>query len=270
VTPPPFVMAALDGYSIEGGFDGPHQAPTCYTAAIALGQVPAVESGGWTWEHYRDAADLAQAWGFDGVRIVAEWARCEPQPHQRDAEAIANYRDVLKGLRERGLRSSLVVVDRVWPSWLGPEAWLLPWVPVEFQRHVEEALENFGDLLDSFHIFSDRDGLVRRGFLTGEIPPFRKGAREDCNDALTQIAAMDERARAIIPSELRARSVEVSSQLSPSALWSVVQHAEADEVVVRSLVRGSGPVATGDGLSEMHEGILIRRAPDKYSVKEIS
>ena len=55
-----------------------------------------------------------------------------------------------------------VVVDTAWPAWLGPEAWLQPWVAERVVTHVRRVLDELGDRVDALIVFSQPDALIAR------------------------------------------------------------------------------------------------------------
>jgi len=240
----------LEGYAVEGGFDGPYQPSTCYRPTIALGRHDGPGEADDLWHDYEVVLDLVPAMGFDGVRLSVEWARIEPHRGQFDDAAFERYDDVARYATSLGLAVTGVVVDAAWPAWLGLEAWLLPWVVplvVEQARCVAQSPAVTGVM-----VFADEQSLVN-GYLDASGPPWRRGARVDADLARAQIesirAALGE--DPVVGPKLvtSTRSVRVDQPLEQirSALES-----ECDEVYVRSLVHGHGPSASA--------GLLVKDA----------
>ena len=240
----------LEGYAVEGGFDGPYQPSTCFRPTIALGRHPGPGDADGLWRDYERVLDLVPTLGFDGVRLSVEWARVEPHRSQFDDVAFERYDDVAQYARSLGLGVTAVVVDAAWPAWLGLEAWLLPWVVplvLEQARRVAESPAVTGVV-----VFADERALVN-GFLDASAPPWRRGARVDADlardaDRLDHDALREDPDRGTQDRRRRRASVRVDQ---PSEVIRAALHSDCDELYVRSLVRGHGPSASA--------GLLVRR-----------
>jgi hypothetical protein len=141
VTPRARLFVTLEGYAVEGGFDRPGGPATCYSPTIALGRHPGPGAADGLWRHYEDVLDLVPELGVAGVRLNVEWARVEPRADEVDESALRRYLDVVGHARSLGLDVTVGLVDAVWPSWLGQEAWLLPWVAPYAHAQIERITE---------------------------------------------------------------------------------------------------------------------------------
>lgn len=235
----PRVLASLSAYAVEGGFDGRFQPATCFTPTISLGRHPGSGDGEGLWEDYEHVLDLASEVGLAGVCLEVSWARLEPRRGQRDESALARYARVINYAKERGLHVGVAAIDAAWPAWLGLEAWLMPWVvpvAVEYVAWVTSTLP-----ADTFSVFAARESLTR-GFLDDAAgPPWRRGAHQDAVSAAKNLDVIDVASRASSP--LFVTSVEIDlDEVSDAATYNV------EEVHVRSLVRGRGPLRSARGL----------------------
>ena len=100
----------LEGYAVEGGFDGPYQPATCYVPTIALGRHVGPGDADDLWHDYERVLDLVPALGFDGVRLNVEWARVEPRRGEVDDAALERYAEVARYATSLGL--GVTVGDR--------------------------------------------------------------------------------------------------------------------------------------------------------------
>jgi len=254
----------LEGYAVEGGFDGPYQPSTCYRPTIALGRHDGPGDADDLWHDYEAVLDLVPAMGFDGVRMTVEWARTEPHRGQFDDAAFERYDDVARYAASLGLAVTLVVVDAAWPAWLGLEAWLLPWVVplvVEQARRVAESPAATGVV-----VFADERSLVN-GYLDAGGPPWRRGARFDAELARDQIetirATLGE--DPIVGPKLVTSTRSVRVDQPPEQVRSALE-TECDEVHVRSLVRGHGPSASAGLLVKDDGGWRISASKELLEV----
>jgi beta-glucosidase/6-phospho-beta-glucosidase/beta-galactosidase len=250
----PRILATLDGYSVEGGFDRPYEPATCYSPTIALGRHDGPGDADRLWHDYEKVLDLVPSLGIDGVRITTEWARIEPRRNEVSTEALDRYAAVCSYAKSLGLYVSVALVDAAWPSWAGMEAWLLPWVAPYCEENAVRVVTHLGDSVDSVVLFSEPEAIVTRGFVDALSPPWRSSASKDAALAIEQI---DDITAAIASHEVVAKKLVSSSTLvSLDAVYSALTSEETyEEIYVQSLVRGSGPTASQLGLLSKHNGV---------------
>jgi beta-glucosidase/6-phospho-beta-glucosidase/beta-galactosidase len=248
------LFVTLEGYAVEGGFDRAGEPMTCYSPTIALGRHPGPGAADDLWHDYERVLDFVPTLGFEGVRLSLEWARIEPHEGEVDDAALRRYGEVVRHAHSLGLGVTVAVIDSVWPSWLGLEAWLLPWVVPHVLAHTRQVVEAFADDATGFVVFTQPQELVTSGFLLGTAPPWRKSALKDASFAHAQIesiaGALSE--DDIVGPRLVRASAMVSLDASPEDIVSARNAPNVDELYVRSLLRGSGPTSVGTGLLVQH------------------
>jgi beta-glucosidase/6-phospho-beta-glucosidase/beta-galactosidase len=246
----PRLLVTLEGYAVEGGFDRGNEPMTCYSPTIALGRHAGPGAADDLWRDYERVLDVVPSLGFEGVRLSAEWARMEPRDGEIDDSAHRRYREVVRHARSLGLLVTIPVVDAVWPSWLGLEAWLLPWVVPHVVGHARRLVDSFGDDATGFLVFTQAQELVTSGYLLATAPPWRKSALKDASFAHAQIARIAQSLLEddIVGPRLVRRSAVVSLDAAPQDLVTAREASDVDELYVRSLLRGSGPTSVSAGL----------------------
>lgn len=236
----PRTLVTLSAYASEGGLDGRYQPATCFSPTIALGRHRGPGTADGLWESYETVIDLAADMSLTGICFEVSWARLEPRRDRRDAVALARYAEVFAHARRRGLFVSVAAIDAAWPAWLGQEAWLMPWVmpaAVDFVTWLASSLE-----ADSWHVFSARERLTRGFVDRGSGPPWRRGADADARSAETNLDAIDAAVRSAgVATFTRSVNIDLDDVTEAGGL-------DVDEVHVRSLVRGAGPLASARGL----------------------
>lgn len=261
MTPRPLLFATLEGYALEGGYDRAFEPATCYRATIALGRHAGPGNALELWRDYERVLDLAKELGLDGVRLSAEWARIEPRQGYVDGGALARYAEVVAHANAIGLKVTLALIDAAWPSWLGLEAWLLPWVVPRVLEHARRMATYFDADIAGMVVFADGSRLAEGGYLDGALPPWRRAQREDAQHARAQIESIVTQlgADALVGPRLvrSSRTVELTS----SAFFDIDAMGDCDELYIRSLVRGAGPTAARAGLLAKHEGNWRVSAP---------
>lgn len=253
MTPRPRVLATLEGYAVEGGFDRPHEPATCYSPTIALGWHPGPGVAKDLWKDYEVVIDLAAGLGLDGIRLGLEWARIEPRAGVVDRDALDRYAAVARHAKTLGMWVTASIVEAAWPAWLGLEAWLLPWVEPRVIDHTRRVVDHLGDAVDAITVFARPRELVR-GFVEPVAPPWRRGATADAADARAQldrvVAALGE--DPVVGPALAAPAREIS--IDDLAEVSAALRSPAPEVHLRSLVPGSGPTGAPTGLLARVDG----------------
>lgn len=265
MTDAPLVLATLEGYAVEGGFDGSREPATCYSPTIALGRHPGPGAADGLWRDYERVIDLVPELGLDGVRLTVEWARVEPRPGVVDVSALERYAQVARHARALGLHVTVVLVDAVWPSWLGLEAWLLPWVLPRAIEHSTRVVAHLRECVTGVVAVANPSAMIEAGYLTGAAPPWRRGARSDAAAALGHLARMTDALRAdpVVGPLLVTSSATIALTSSVSDMAERRRSAsDCAEIHVRSLVRGAGPTRSRAALL-VHHG-------DRWSVGEVS
>ena len=235
----PRVLASLSAYACEGGFDGPYQPATCFTPTISLGRHAGPGIADSLWEEYESVLSLASSAGLAGICLEISWARLEPRRGQRDEAALERYFRVMSRAQALGLHVAMAAIDAAWPAWLGLEAWLMPWVvpvAVEYVEWVASALP-----ADSLSIFAQRERLLH-GFINDSAgPPWRRGATHDAASASRNLDIIESASRA------KGGSHFVSSVNVELDDLGEIDTYDVDEVHVRSLVSGAGPLRSSRG-----------------------
>ena len=252
----PRLLATLEGYAVEGGFDRAHEPSTCYVPTIALGRHEGPGDAEGLWNEYDKVIALAPTLRLDGVRITMEWSRIEPRRGEVDHAALDRYAQVARYAQGLGLRVTAALVDAAWPSWLGQEAWLLPWVVPYTLEHARRVVTHLGDTIDRVAVFTNPDDLVTNGYLNETAPPWRRGASDDAASARTQLDEILRQLRAdeVVGPKMVGATATISLGLtSDECAVERIAATDCEEIYVRTLVRGHGPSAGPPGLLERNE-----------------
>jgi beta-glucosidase/6-phospho-beta-glucosidase/beta-galactosidase len=248
------LLVTLEGYAVEGGFDRVGEPATCYSPTIALGRHAGPGNADGLWRDYEAVLDFVPTLGFDGVRLTLEWARIEPRPGVVNEEALARYGEVIRFARGLGLDVTVAIIDAVWPSWLGLEAWTLPWIAPHVLDHARRIVDVFGGAATGFLAFTQAKELVTRGFLTGKAPPWRESALNDAAFAHAQIERIYAALRedVVVGPRLVTSSAVTTLEVAAEDLLEARRSLDVEEIYVRSLLRGSGPTSVAQGLLVQH------------------
>ncbi|HLZ23266.1 MAG TPA: family 1 glycosylhydrolase [Ktedonobacterales bacterium] len=132
------------------------------------------------WAHAERDFDFAAQLDLNALRLSLEWSRIEPRPGEWDAQALARYRTMLQGLRERGIEPLVTLHHFTNPLWFEERGAFLASSCVElFARYVAHVVEALGDLCDFWCTINEPNIYAFTGYQLGVWPPGRKGATLD-------------------------------------------------------------------------------------------
>ncbi len=130
------------------------------------------------WRNAERDFDLMAELGHNTHRLSVEWSRIEPQEGVWDATAIARYREMLTGLRQRGIEPMVTLCHFTLPLWLARRGgWQNPDAIGCFRRYVHRAAEQLGDLVGLWCTINEPNVYAALGYLLGEHAPGRRSLR---------------------------------------------------------------------------------------------
>jgi beta-glucosidase/6-phospho-beta-glucosidase/beta-galactosidase len=247
----PRLLATVEGYAVEGGYDEAYGPTTCFAPALSLNHIDGPGDAANLWNDFEEAVRLLPPLGFDGIRLTVEWARIEPRQGQVDHSALGRYLEMVRFAESLGLHVTVVLVDQAWPAWLGQEAWLLPWVVPHFVEHVHRVVGALGGPAQNFILFANWAHLLD-GFTEASGPPWRRRASDDAYRAQVQLRKMtDLILQDSTIADLLVHEWDVVDADDVKGRETLRDKSERDEIHVRSILQGFGP-------TRCNAGILIR------------
>ena len=130
------------------------------------------------WQNAERDFDLMAEMGHTSHRLSVEWSRIEPQEGVFDAAAIARYRDMLSGLRQRNIEPMVTLHHFTTPLWLARRGnWLNPAVIDYFRRFVHYTVSQLGDLVNLWCTVNEPSVVAAMGYLLGIFPPGLRSPR---------------------------------------------------------------------------------------------
>jgi beta-glucosidase len=131
------------------------------------------------WQNAEADLDRAQALGTNAHRMSVEWSRIEPQEGRFDPSALRRYREILEGIRSRGMIPMVTLHHFTNPLWMEAQGgWLNPAAPQKFGRFVERTVAELGDLCDLWCTVNEPTVAAALGYVLGHFPPGRTSVRE--------------------------------------------------------------------------------------------
>jgi beta-glucosidase len=128
------------------------------------------------WERAEADFDRARDLGVNSMRLSVEWSRIEPEQGRWDPAAIARYRQMLEGLRARGMEPMVTLHHFTNPLWLEAQGGFGHdgAIPL-FTRFVRYVVEQLGDLCDFWCTVNEPNVYATLGYVLGIFPPGHKG-----------------------------------------------------------------------------------------------
>ena len=127
------------------------------------------------WRNAERDFDLMAEMGHNTHRLSIEWSRIEPEEGAFDPAAITRYREMLDGLRQRGIEPMVTLFHFSSPLWLARQGgWRNPASVGHFRRFVRYVVEQLGDLATMWCTINEPNIYAAVGYLFGEHAPGEK------------------------------------------------------------------------------------------------
>ncbi len=123
--------------------------------------------------------DRARALHQNAHRLSLEWSRLEPVEGLFDSSAYARYREMLHGLRARGIEPMVTLHHFSDPLWLTDQGgWLSRHIVPRFSRFVERTVHELGDLVHYWCTINEPNVYALIGYFVGQFPPGRHNPQQ--------------------------------------------------------------------------------------------
>ncbi|MEX0913299.1 MAG: glycoside hydrolase family 1 protein [Candidatus Paceibacterota bacterium] len=162
--------AATASYQVEGGIEN-----VDWAKAAREGKVPVCGLACDHYNRFEEDFDIAKELGHNAHRLSVEWARIEPEEGKFNEEEIEHYRQVLRALRERGMKPFITLWHFTSPQWFVDKGGFEHKdAPQIFARYCVYVVEKLGDLCDSYSTINEALPYTSNGWRRGTWPPFKK------------------------------------------------------------------------------------------------
>lgn len=127
------------------------------------------------WQNAERDFDLMQQMGLNAHRMSIEWSRVEPRPGVFSHAAIDRYRELLQGLRSRGIEPMLCLHHFSNPQWLeAGGAWERSETIARYLRFVRFTVGALADLNSMWLTINEPQVYTNHAYLEGIFPPAKK------------------------------------------------------------------------------------------------
>ncbi|MBL8045900.1 MAG: glycoside hydrolase family 1 protein [Anaerolineales bacterium] len=146
----------------------------------------------WWGGRWAEDFDRAANDGHNALRLSVEWARVEPKMGEFDDAALDHYRQMVAGLRARGLTPLVTLHHFVNPLWLADtkrNGWEHVDVVARFANYVRRVVTALKDYVDLWATINEPNVYMVSGWLMGTFPPGKKLLAATFNTAQNLVRA---------------------------------------------------------------------------------
>ena len=132
----------------------------------------------WWGGRWREDFDRAAETGQNTHRLSIEWSRIQPTPTRWDENALDYYRQMVRGLQERGLKPMVTLHHFTNPLWVDEMGgWENEAVISAFEAYVRRVVEGLQEFVDLWCTINEPNGFAVSGYMLGDFPPGKKDLR---------------------------------------------------------------------------------------------
>jgi beta-glucosidase len=129
----------------------------------------------WWGGRWKEDFDRAAETHQNSQRIGVEWSRIQPTPDRWDEEALDIYRDMVRGLNDRGMSAMVTLHHFSDPLWLMERGgWESGDTPRLFERFTEKVVGALKEYVQLWITINEPNVYAYSGYLVGGFPPGKK------------------------------------------------------------------------------------------------
>jgi beta-glucosidase len=132
----------------------------------------------WWGGRWKEDFDRAAEAGQNAHRFSIEWSRIQPTPDSWDENALEHYRNMLRGLRERGMTPMVTLHHFSDPLWLYEmNGWEHEDVVQLFEKFVRKTVEALKEYCTLWCTINEPNVYALGGYVAGDFPAKRRGVK---------------------------------------------------------------------------------------------
>jgi beta-glucosidase len=126
----------------------------------------------WWGGRWKEDFDRAVQAGQNAHRFSIEWSRIQPAPDRWDEDALDYYREMLRGLYDRGMTPLVTLHHFTDPIWVMEKGgWENEDTVHHFQAYVEKVVSALKEYTTTWCTFNEPNVYTTMGYLMGDFPP---------------------------------------------------------------------------------------------------
>jgi beta-glucosidase len=131
----------------------------------------------WNGRRWQEDFDRAAADGHNALRLSVEWSRVQPERDRWDEHALDHYRQMVQGLRQRGLTPMVTLhhfVNPLWATEPGHHIWETGEVVALFEQYARKVVAALGEFVDLWCTINEPNAYMAQSWVLGVMPPSKK------------------------------------------------------------------------------------------------
>ena len=184
--PPGFLWGtATAAYQVEGNNTNNTWSAWENQPGRILNNAKAGRACDWWGGRWREDFDRAAHTHQNAHRLSIEWSRIQPTPDRWNEDALEVYREMLRGLYERGITPFITLHHFTDPLWLAERGgWENPETPALFEAYVNKVVEALRGFCTTWIPINEPNVYAYSGYVEGTFPP----GKQDLSTAMGVMA----------------------------------------------------------------------------------
>ncbi|MBI9043369.1 MAG: glycoside hydrolase family 1 protein [Anaerolineaceae bacterium] len=132
----------------------------------------------WWAGRWKEDFDRAQESGQNAHRLSIEWSRVQPARDRWDENALDYYREMIRGLVNRGITPMVTLHHFSDPIWLMEQGgWENDDTPILFEKYVYKVVQALKEYVNLWVTINEPNIYTYFGYLEGTFPPGKKSPK---------------------------------------------------------------------------------------------
>ncbi len=133
----------------------------------------------WWAGRWREDLDRAAQSHQNAHRFSVEWSRIQPAPDRWDEAALDHYREMARGILDRGMTPMVTLHHFTNPNWIQEQGgWENDQVTSHFQEYVEKVAEGLKEYVSLWCPVNEPNVYAFLAYLLGDFPPGKKDVKK--------------------------------------------------------------------------------------------
>jgi beta-glucosidase len=129
----------------------------------------------WWGGRWREDLNRAAETGQNAHRMSIEWSRIQPEPERWDEYALDHYREIVRGIVERGMTPMITLHHFTDPLWLAEQgAWESEKTAGLFATYAQRVVEALKEYVTLWVTINEPNVYAYSGYITADFPPGRR------------------------------------------------------------------------------------------------
>jgi beta-glucosidase len=130
----------------------------------------------WWGGRWKEDMDRAAETGQNAHRFSVEWSRIQPTPDTWDEDALERYRNMLRGMRDRGITPMVTLHHFTDPLWFFEmDAWEHDDAPALFEKFVRKTVVALKEYCTLWCTINEPNVYALSGYVAGDFPTKHRG-----------------------------------------------------------------------------------------------